>query len=97
MAIYRKPVKRGGWNPYTGHPYRGWKSTKLHLSLITMALVFGGFAFTGFKPEAFEWFVIGLLGASGIYSGGNVFEKVKARVGAAPAPPPPPPEEPGPL
>lgn len=93
-------------NPHTGQPYRGWKSTKLQLSLITMALVFAGFAFTDFNVEAFEWFVLGLLGASGIYSGGNVVEKIRGmRSGAppsdyavnvnyTPASPPPPPATP---
>lgn len=64
-------------------PYRGWKSTKLHLALIAMALIAGGYALTGFNEHCFDGFVMGILGAAGIYSSAAVTEKFKA----APAPP----------
>lgn len=68
-------------------PYRGWKSTKLHLALIAMAAIFAGYAATGFDPQCFGAFVMGMLGGAAVYGGGNVAEKLGA----------PPPEPPGPL
>lgn len=70
-------------------PYRGWKSTKLHLSLIAMGIITAMYALAGFPEHAFDGFVMGILGAAGIYSGANTAEKFRA--------PPPPPEQAGPL
>lgn len=58
------------------HPYsRGWRSTKLHLALITMALITGVYVLAGFPAGSFEALVWGLLGAAGIYSGAATAEK----------------------
>lgn len=63
--------------------YRGWRSTKLHLALITMALVTGVYALTGFHVAAFGEYTMALIGAAGIYSSAAAVEKFAAR---APAP-----------
>jgi hypothetical protein len=86
-------------NPHTGQPYRGWKSTKLHLSLITMGVLTLAYAMTGWNAHYFDAFAMGLLGASMIYTGGNVAEKFRRappapsdysiQVGYAPDPSPP--------
>ena len=77
-------------NPWTGQPYRGWGSTKLQLSIIAMAVITGAYAMTGFNEHAFDGFVIGILGAAAIYTGGNVTEKLRAsRPPAAESLPPP--------
>lgn len=55
--------------------YRGWRSTKLHLSLITMGLVCVGYAATGFAQAAFGEFCMALMGAAGIYSSAATVEK----------------------
>lgn len=56
------------------HPYRGWRSTKLHLSLISMALMCGGYWFAG-SPESFGALCTGLVAAAGLYSGAAAAEK----------------------
>lgn len=77
-------------NPWTGQPYRGWRSTKLQLSLIAMAVVTGAYAMTGFNEHAFDGFVVGILGAAAIYTGGNVAEKRRTpELGADALPPTP--------
>lgn len=65
--------------PHPAHPraYRGWRSTKLHLSLITMALICGGYVLTGHRAEEFSSFCTFLLAAAAIYSGAAVLEKPK--------------------
>jgi hypothetical protein len=67
-------------------PYRGWRSTKLHLALIAMGLIAGGYALTGFNEHCFDGFVMGVLGGAAIYSGAATWEKFRA--------PPAPPAEP---
>lgn len=58
------------------HPYsRGWRSTKLHLALVTMVLITGVYALAGFPAGSFEAFTLGLLGAAGIYSSASTAEK----------------------
>jgi hypothetical protein len=60
-------------------PYHGWHSTKLHLALITMALMSIAYAWTGFSPALFGEFCMGLCAAAGIYSGSSVVEKLKGK------------------
>lgn len=55
--------------------YHGWKSTKLHLALITMVLVCGGYVATGFASDLFSTFCTALLAAAGIYSSAATAEK----------------------
>ena len=58
------------------HPHcRGWRSTKLHLALITMVLMSGAYALAGFPNELFSAFTMGLIAAAGIYSGAATVEK----------------------
>lgn len=66
-------------------PFRpmAWMSTKLHLALITMALMtFGLWLMLGRLPAAsdpsglYSIFTMGLLGAAGIYSGANALTTV---------------------
>lgn len=54
---------------------RGWRSTKLYMALLTMALMTGVYAFTGFPEAQFGEYCLGLLGAAGIYSGASTAEK----------------------
>lgn len=55
--------------------YRGWQSTKLHLSLITMGLVVFGFGMAGFGSDLYGEFCMALIGAAGVYSGSAAAEK----------------------
>lgn len=75
------------------HPYRGWQSTKLHLSLVTMGILSIAFACVIWidranAAAAFGQFTMGLLGAAGIYSAASSAEKF-----TRPAEPPSPPME----
>lgn len=58
---------------------RGWKSTKLHLALITMATITGVYALVGFPESAFGEFCMALIGATGIYSAANAAQKFSPR------------------
>ncbi len=58
---------------------RGWKSTKLHLALITMTTITIVYGFTGFHQAAFGEFCMALIGASGIYSAANAAQKFSPR------------------
>lgn len=53
----------------------GWRSTKLHLALITMVLVTVVYGIAGFEPQYFGEYCMGLLGAAGIYSVSNTAQK----------------------
>lgn len=67
------------------HPHsRGWRSTKLHLALVTMALITGVYALAGFPGQSFEAFTLGLLGAAGIYSSASTAEKFSPRPSSPP-------------
>jgi hypothetical protein len=59
-------------------PYRGWRSTKLHLAIITMAAITFGYAMGHFNGEQFGEFVVGVLGAAAIYSGTATVEKFRS-------------------
>lgn len=65
--------------PHPTHPraYRGWRSTKLHLALIAMALISGGYAIAGHRPDEFGSFCTFLLAASAIFTTAAVVEKPK--------------------
>lgn len=65
---------------------RGWKSTKLQLAVLTMSVITLVYAFTGFHQAAFGEYVIGLLGAAGIYSTTNAAEKFAVRKSDPPEP-----------
>lgn len=54
---------------------RGWKSSKLHLALITMALISAAYSLTGFAESLFGEFCMALLAAAGVYSGSATVEK----------------------
>lgn len=74
-------------------PYRGWRSTKLHLSLITMGVLVAAFASVividrANASAAFGQFVMGLLGAAGIYSAASSAEKFRAPPYVEPPEPP---------
>lgn len=70
----------------TLHPNsRGWRSTKLHLALITVATITLVYVHAGCPPGSFEAFALGVLGASGIYSSASVSEKF-AKVPPTPGP-----------
>lgn len=66
--------------PHPQHPraYRGWRSTKLHLALITMALICGGYVLAGHRAEEFTSLCTFLLAAAAIYTSAAVLEKPKA-------------------
>lgn len=61
------------------HVYRGWRSTKLHLALVTMALVTTVYGLAGFPPAAFGEFCMTIIAAAGIYSGAATAEKFVPR------------------
>lgn len=61
------------------HP---WKSTKLHLALIAMALMTAAYARTGFAADQFSNYCMWLTAAAGIYSSSSAAEKF-----VKPAPP----------
>lgn len=56
---------------------RGWKSTRLHLACVAMALMTAYAARSGFPREMFDTFCMGILAAAGIYSGAHTFEKTR--------------------
>lgn len=66
--------------------YRGWRSTKLHLALVAMAVIVAGYVLTGFPAAAFNEFVFGVLGAAAIYSGAAAAEKFTPPANDAPPP-----------
>lgn len=73
------------------HHYRGWKSTKLHLALITMVILTVVYGIIGFPEAAFSQWSMALITAAGIYSASAAAEKFTT-------PQPPRPDEPaGPL
>lgn len=55
--------------------YRGWRSTKLHLALVSMGLIVVGFMATGAKESLYGEFCMALIAAAGIYSGASTAEK----------------------
>jgi hypothetical protein len=64
--------------------YRGWRSTKLHLSLITMGLITLVYGLAGCPAAAFGEYTLAIISAAGIYSAAATTEKF-----VRPAPPPP--------
>lgn len=70
--------------------YRGWKSTKLHHTLITQAIIAGCYAATGFNPSLFDAFCVAMITASGIYSTSAVAEKFGKAAPSVVAPATPP-------
>lgn len=73
----------------------GWQSTKLHLSLITLGLLTAGFLLLIFRLPAgssvdslFGTYVMGVLGAAGIYSTTNVAATLSQRASAPQKEPP---------
>lgn len=64
----------------TKNKYRpGWYSTKLHLALITMALITSVYGFMGFPVAAFGEYCFSVTTAAGIYSGTRVAETFAQR------------------
>lgn len=53
----------------------GWKSRKLGLALISMALVFAGWVLCGHPSELYGEMCTGLIVAAGIYKGSNLGER----------------------
>lgn len=62
----------------TMHVYRGWKSTKLHLALITQGLISGMYVGAGCPKELFGTFCMWLLAATGIFSGADLAQRFMA-------------------
>lgn len=54
---------------------RGWHSTKLHLALITMALMSAAYALAGFPVALFGEYCMGLIAAAGVHAGSATVEK----------------------
>jgi hypothetical protein len=61
--------------------YRGWRSTKLHLSLITMALISGAYVYAGAPEMLFGEYAFAMIGAAGVFSGSAVATNFAARRG----------------
>lgn len=54
------------------HEYRGWRSTKLHLTLIAMGLMTGAFLGSSSKEALFPALCTALVGAVAAYHGADV-------------------------
>lgn len=54
---------------------RAWKSTKLHLTLIAMALVTGIYGVVGFTPGEFSQYCIAIVSLTAAYAGANAAQK----------------------
>jgi len=63
----------------TEKPRSGWRSTKLHLALITMTLLTVVYGLAGFPLMAFGEYALGVISAAGIYSGSRVAESFALR------------------
>lgn len=61
------------------HRYRGWRCPKLHLALITMAVICVAYFAIGAPQGAFGEFTMALLGAAGIYSTSAVVDRFASR------------------
>lgn len=57
----------------------GWKSTKLHLALITMLLITVMYAMIGFPEAQFAGYCLTMLAAASIYAGTRTVESVMHR------------------
>lgn len=68
-------------------PKSGWSSSKLHLALITMAVITGVYLGCGISDVFFGEFVMGILGAAGIYSSSRVAESFAQRRPPGSSPP----------
>lgn len=55
--------------------YRGWRSTKLHLALITMGLATFAFGLAGAPDALFGEYCMALAAAGGVYSTSSAAEK----------------------
>lgn len=55
--------------------YRGWRSTKLHLALITMGLLTVAYAVSNDRAATFDAYALWLVSAAGIYSTASAAEK----------------------
>lgn len=74
------------------HPeYRGWRSTKLHLALITEALITAAYAAMGFPQMLFDAYCMALLTAASIFTAPALYENIKRLGQPKPTDPPPPP------
>ncbi len=56
---------------------RGWRSTKLHLALITMTLVCVGWVAAGHPASLYGEACTALITAAGIHAAGSTMEKLK--------------------
>ncbi len=54
--------------------YRGWRSTKLHLALIHMALVSSAFVWMGFPTDLYGEFCAALAAGAFIFSGASALQ-----------------------
>lgn len=70
--------------------YRGWQSTKLHLSLIAMGLVTVVYGWAGFPKDQFATYCTTLIAAAGIFSGAAVLQAKGEKAPEKPAPKLPP-------
>jgi hypothetical protein len=59
--------------------YRGWRSTKLHLSLIAMALITGVYGLASFPAEQFGNYCTAIVGVLGFYAGSSAAEKFSSK------------------
>lgn len=62
--------------------YRGWKSTKLHLTLIAMGGVAVAFFACGHPASLFGEFCTALITSAGLYKAASVAEKATAKPGS---------------
>lgn len=68
--------------------YRGWKSTKLHMALITQALITLAYWLMGWPPMLFGEYGMLLLASASIFSAPALMENLK-RLKNPPPPEPP--------
>lgn len=60
-------------------PRSGWHSSKLHLSLITMAVLTVGWLVMGATEGTYGEWAMGVIAAAGIYSSSRVAESFASR------------------
>jgi hypothetical protein len=56
----------------------GWRSRKLWLTLLAMALIVLGFVLCGRPAALYGDYCAAILGASGLFKAANLFEKSRA-------------------
>lgn len=68
---------------------RGWRSSKLHLSLITMSIIVGSWLLMGAPSSVYAEMCMALVAAAGLYAAPATLEKFIREPNPPSSPPPP--------